>query len=354
MINILIVDDSETETLLLKELFEAEKDMRVIGYAKNGEEAVKLNTKLKPDIITMDIIMPVMNGVEATRLIMSQNPVPIVIISSAANEELVKTTFSALDAGAVSVLEKPENITSALFEHQRKRIIDTVRNMSQIKVIKRRFHVTSKKSPPVLPSKIMPDYIEIIAIGVSVGGPQALKTICSRLPPQFPIPIVIVQHMTQGFITGFTHWLDKNCDLTVKLAENNETLSNGTIYFAPDSYHLKIRRVQGKLTSILVKSPPVSGFCPSATVLLQSVAEVSRQHALGILLTGMGSDGAEGLLELKMAKGHTIIQDKESAVVFGMAGVAQSLNAVDKIIPLDKIADYLIKIAQGNKTILKK
>jgi two-component system, chemotaxis family, protein-glutamate methylesterase/glutaminase len=354
MITILIVDDSPTQTQLLKVLFEAEKDMRVIGCAKNGEEAIDMTVKLKPDIITMDIIMPIINGFEATRWIMSNQPTPIVVISSAANDMVLNTTFLALEAGALSVLEKPEDPNSPSFPLMRQRIIDTVRNMSQIKVMTRRFHVPKKKglpikkikAHPITTIKIKPGQYEIIAIGVSVGGPQALKTIFSQLSASFPLPIVVVQHMTTGFIQGFTHWLNKYCALTIKNAEDNEILLGGTIYFAPDHHHLHINRRQGKLVAHLVKSAPVSGFCPSATVLLQSVAKTSGPHAIGILLTGMGNDGAQGLLELKNAKGHTLIQDKESAVVFGMAGVAHSLNAVDKIIALDKLADYLMDITQ--------
>lgn len=344
MINILIVDDSETEAGLLQSFFESEKDMRVIGHAKNGQEAIDLTKKLKPDIITMDILMPIKNGFEATRIIMSKTPTPIVVISSTANDIALNTTFLALEAGALSVLEKPVNFNSIEFNDMRKRIVDTVRSMSQIKVITHRFHTPKRKILDTTDKSLMHPTYEIIGIGVSVGGPQALKAIFSKLPSNFPIPIVVVQHMTQGFIQGFAHWLDKNCALTVKIAEQNEHLLPGIIYFAPDNHHLRIIRRNEKLLASLMTSAPVSGFCPSATVLLQSLAQTSGKHAIGILLTGMGNDGAQGLLELKNAKGHTLIQDKESAVVFGMAGVALSLNATDKVIALEKIANYLIEI----------
>ncbi|MBV8801494.1 MAG: chemotaxis-specific protein-glutamate methyltransferase CheB [Gammaproteobacteria bacterium] len=346
MINILIVDDSETEAHLLKTFFEAEVDMRVIGHAKNGQEAIDLTKKLKPDIITMDILMPIKNGFEATRVIMAKTPTPIVVISSTASDVALNTTFLALEAGALSVLEKPVNFNSTEFNEMRKRIVDTVRSMSQIKVITHRFHSHKRKGPVAIETGPIHQPYEVIGIGVSVGGPQALKSIFSRLPTDFPVPIVVVQHMTPGFIQGFVHWLDKHCALTVKLAEPNEELLTGTIYFAPDNRHLRIIRRNEKLFTSLITSAPVSGFCPSATVLLQSLAQVSGQHAMGVLLTGMGNDGAQGLLELKNAKGHTIIQDKESAVVFGMAGVALMLNATDKIIALDKMADYLIDMTK--------
>lgn len=351
MINILIVDDSLTEIALLKRLIESEKDMRVIGVARNGKEAIEMNARLKPDLITMDILMPIMDGLEATRIIMSQQPVPIVVISAATNDEALKVTFRALEVGALSVLEKPVNFNSPEFSSARKRIIDTIRSMAEIKVIKRRFNTQAlllrkkMKKPQVIIEQNL-NY-EIVAIGVSVGGPEVLKKILSSLPAHFPVPIVIVQHMTQGFIMGFTKWLNDNTALKVKHAEDQELLKKGTVYFAPDHFHFTVARANKNLKVKLIKGSPVSGFCPSATVLLQSVAKVSGKNAIGVLLTGMGNDGAQGLLELKQAQGHTLIQDAESAVVFGMAGVAQSLGAVDLVVELDEIAEYLIKITKA-------
>lgn len=350
MIKILIVDDSMTETALLKSILESEHDMQVIGYAKNGKEGVELAAQLKPDVITMDIQMPIMDGLEATQLIMSQHPIPIVVISSKANDDSMGMTFQALAAGALSVLGKPTNMTSPKFHHKCKRIVETVRSMSEIKVIKRRFYVKPHQTltQPIIPQQKINNF-EILAIGTSIGGPQALNTILSGLSKDFPIPIVIVQHMTPGFISGFTKWLAKNKALAIKIAENDELLKDGTVYLAPDRYHLEVDRVDGSLVAKLVKKPPVSGFCPSATVLLKSVAKTCGKNAIGLLLTGMGSDGAQGLLELKNFAGHTLIQDQESTVVFGMPGVAQALNAVDQIVELNKIAEYLTAITKHLK-----
>ncbi len=349
MINILIVDDSPTERLILKKIIDSQPDMRIIGCAKNGKEAVDLVAYLKPTIVTMDIHMPVMDGIEAIRQIMSQHPTPIVVISSKLNDDVMKTSFNALDAGALSVLDKPADVTSPLFDLTRQRIVTAIRSMAEIKVVKRRFHAS--KHTPFTETSALPqtEQFEIIAIGASVGGPQALKEILSHLPANFPIPIVIVQHMTAGFMGGFVKWLSDMTPLHVKEAQNRELLQAGTVYLAPDNYHLEVARAQGYPVARLMKGLPVSGFCPSATVLLQSVAEYYGKKAIGVLLTGMGSDGAQGLLKLKHAQGHTLIQDPESAVVFGMPGVAQSLNAVDKIVDLDKIADYLIAITTKKK-----
>lgn len=345
MINILIVDDSKTETLLLTNLFDSESDMHVVGCAKNGIEAIKMTKQLKPDLITMDILMPDMNGFEATRKIMSDCPTPIVVISSTTNDISANTTFQALNAGALCVLEKLDYTDPTHLQRKKKYLLDTIRSMAEITVIKKRFFTKPKiPTPLVNHTPTIARAIEVIAIGTSVGGPSALNTLFSGLPTDFETPIVVVQHMTPGFIQGFTEWLTKSTKKRIKVASNNELLANNTIYFAPDFHHLTVKRTgQGLMTS-LITSPPISGFCPSATVLLESVAQTCGKHAIGILLTGMGSDGANGLLALKNAHGHTLIQDPESAVVFGMAGVAQTLNAVDKVVPLNKIAEYLTAI----------
>lgn len=348
MIKILIVDDSATETMLLKHVFEKEKDMQVIGCAKNGKEAIELASKLKPDIITMDINMPLLDGFEATRFIMNTNPVPIVVITSTMNDTQMNTAFLALEAGALSVLNKPVNVCDPEFNVVCKRITTLIRSMSEIKVIKKRFknEVEFQEKLNIQPLKKNFRHYEIVAIGSSVGGPKALRTILSQLPAHFPVPIVIVQHMSQGFIEGLSKWLNQYCSLMVKCATDQEVLNAGTVYFAPDQHHLKIERLGSHLIARLHQGDPVSGFYPSITTLLNSVAKTCDNKAVAMLLTGMGHDGASGLFEIKAKKGHTIIQDPDSCVVFGMAGVAQSLGAVDHVLKLDEIAGYLIELIE--------
>jgi len=346
MIRILLVDDSPRDIEWLKGIIEREPDMTVIGIAKNGKEAIELNQALNPDIITMDIQMPVMDGLEAIRHIMSHHPTPIVVIS-VIGPESKESMHHIFDAGALAALEKPANINTPLFNESCKKIIATLRSMSEIKVARKRFNITKKNVKPIMtshPSKNHHRIFEIIAIGVSVGGPIAMKTILSKLPANFPIPIVVVQHMSHGFISGYADWLSSFTPLRVKDAGQFELLKKGTVYIAPDKHHLEIQRVHGKLHTRLIQGNTVDGFYPSITVLLKSVAKTCEEKAIGILLTGMGHDGAQGLLDIKNAHGHTIIQDPESAVVFGMAGVAQSMGAVDRVIKLDNIANYLIEI----------
>ena len=346
MIKILIADDSETETKLLRYMIHSESDMEVIGCAKNGKEAVEMAKRLKPDLITMDINMPVQNGFEAIQAIMMNNPTPIVVISSTVNDSGLNTAFLALDAGALSVIDKPVNIQDPNFERVRKDMIDILRVMAEIKVVTKRPKIKAALDNIISPnSKLCKRSYELVAIGSSVGGPQALKNILSKLPADFPVPIVIVQHMTPGFIEGFCKWLNQYSKLHVKCVGYNEILKSGNVYVAPDHHHFKIAHdSNNNLVAHLYKGEPVNGFHPSINVMFHSIARNFADKSIAMLLTGMGNDGSQGLLEIKQKHGHTLIQDPESCVVFGMAGVAQSLGGADTVVELDKIADYLIKI----------
>ncbi|MFT4059736.1 MAG: chemotaxis-specific protein-glutamate methyltransferase CheB [Legionella sp.] len=346
MIKILIVDDSPTEVALIKYIIDSAEDMTVIGVAQNGREAIALTAQLKPDLITMDIQMPVMDGLRATQIIMSQYPIPIVVISSTINDESLPAIFHVLEAGALTAIAKPDDVFAPTFEDRRKYIIDTLRSLSEIRVTKKplkivpHYHSKEHKSP----LRERRTHYELVAIGASIGGPIALKTILSQLPVDFPVPIVVVQHMSIGFISGFTRWLQENIDLKVKIATDQEVLHKGTVYIAPEQMHLEISQNDHQLTCHLVNRAATDNFCPSITRMLQSVAAVSGAKAIGVLLTGMSDDGALGLLELKKAGGHTVIQNSQSAVVFGMGAVAQSMDAVDKVIDLKHIANYLIDL----------
>ncbi len=347
MIRVLIVDDSPTEVALIQHIIESAPDMIVIGVAKNGKEAIELTAKLKPDLITMDIQMPVIDGLEATRIIMAHHPTPIVVISSTVSDESINATFHILEAGALTALAKPVNIFSASFKERSAYIIDTLRSLAEIRVTKKPLkpvYAGEKRKISKPEHKDKEGHYEIIAIGASVGGPMALKTILSHLSPDFPLPIVVVQHMSNGFIRGFVQWLAQNVSLKVKVPTSGELLEKGTVYIAPDKKHLQVERQHDRLIGKLVEGSSSEGFCPSITTLLQSVAKVSGKKAIGMLLTGMSDDGAEGLLALKHAHGHTLIQDPGSAVVFGMGAVAQSIDAVDQVIELENIASYLTTI----------
>lgn len=341
MIKILITEDSDTIAALLKSLLETEPDMQVIGWAKNGQQAVDMSRKSRPDLITMDIRMPVMDGFEAIRNIMSETPVPIVVVSSGVDDEL-RICFRAIEAGALAVIEKPQYIDPKGFQAISRKLVETVRAMAGVKVVRR--YIRQAETPVEIRTPmpgVQGSAFEIIAAGCSTGGPQALQAILSGLPAGFPIPIAVVQHMSQGFLLGMVEWLQKITPLKLKLAEDGERLQPATVYFAPEDRHLILKRTAGGLAAGLLNGPPVGQFRPSVTTLFQSAARVCEKHAIGLLLSGMGDDGAAGLLEMRKAGAHTVIQNKESSVIFGMPGSALTLDAVDKIVELNGIASYL-------------
>jgi len=348
MIRILIVEDSIVVSMLLKAMLAAERDFEVVGHARNGKEGVALAQELKPDLITMDIRMPVMDGFEATCEIMSSNPIPIVVISSSVDAEELRITFRAIEMGALAVIEKPFGPKHPDYDRGRRNMIQTIRAMASVKVVRR-----NRKNDRVRPVDVcrhrapLKRPYELIAIGCSTGGPQVLKSILSALPAGFPLPIVIVQHISHGFVLGLASWLNSISPLEVKVVRHAEPLLPGTVYIAPDDRHLLVTRSGSGLHASLSDAPLVGQFRPSATPLLQSVATTCGEMAIGMLLSGMGDDGAVGLLALHQAKGHTLAQDQASSVVFGMPGSAIKLNAVDEVLGIDEIASYLDAAVQS-------
>ncbi|KTD46525.1 chemotaxis response regulator protein-glutamate methylesterase CheB [Legionella quinlivanii] len=340
-IRVLIVDDCKVTTQLLYAILSNETDIEVVGCAQNGQMAIKLVKELKPDLITMDIYMPVMDGVEATRAIMQQCPTPIIIISSHANERQTELTFSALQAGALSIIEKPERVLHDGFDKLQKHIVNSVRALSEVKVVSRRSPLPAESQIKSTGATV--SAIKIIALGSSTGGPEALNYIISALPASFPVPLVITQHITEGFLPGLVHWLQHKTSLVLEIAENNQKLLPGHVYFAPDNHHLLIKREVIPI-AVLESSPPIGHFRPSITPLFSSLAKNYPESAIGGLLTGMGGDGAPGLLEMRQAGCITFAQSKETSVVFGMPAVALSIKATDLSIDLEKIPEFLTKL----------
>ncbi|MDH3526184.1 MAG: chemotaxis-specific protein-glutamate methyltransferase CheB [Gammaproteobacteria bacterium] len=346
MIRVLIADDSGTIALILRSILEREPDIEVIGHASNGEEAVRLTRQLKPDLVTMDIRMPVMDGLEATRRIMVEQPTPIVVVSSNVNDEEMKISFRALEEGALAVLEKPSSMGEQVPMDSSWELVDTVRAMADLRVLRRinrQPNRTGRPLPP-LPTGAARKPLGLVAIGCSTGGPQALEVILPGLPADFTVPVVIVQHISAGYMNGLIEWLQQSAQLELKLAGDGEELRPGVVYFAPDERHLKVNRRGQLLVAQLVEGEPVNRFRPSSTPLLESVAVACPGSALGVLLTGMGVDGAEGLLRMRQAGCHTIVQDRDSSVVYGMPETALSLDAVDRIVRLEGMAAYLNEV----------
>lgn len=332
-LRILIADDSPTARALLCTMFEGDPRVAVVGQARDGLEAVALTARLRPSVVILDIHMPGCSGLEATRRIMEQSPTPIVIISSTANVHDVKISLEALRSGALAICAKPMSDTDASFAAERQKLIDTVVLMSDVKVVRRwrqgvgAASLRRLSSPP-----------RVVAIAGSTGAPGALYAILSELPSDFPAPILIVQHIGQGFMAGLGAWLSAGCKLNIKLAEAREPLVPGTVYIAPEESHLGLSPA---LCIQLSQEPPIDCFRPAATYLFQSVAKVLGARALGIILSGMGEDGVAGLRLLHAAGGSVLAQDQASSVIFGMPGAAIRAGIVDAVLSPPEIGALL-------------
>lgn len=338
MIRILIAEDSGVVAMLLKAIFEQEPDLEVVGHAKDGREAVTLADELRPDLVTMDIRMPRMDGFEATREIMSNAPIPIVVISSSVDDEELRITFRAIEEGALAVIEKPRGIGHPDFDAIRRDLVQTVRAMAEVKLVRRRRHPVQHPQHAAPAAATPPSNdCRIIGIGASTGGPQALRHLLAGLPANVPIPIVAVQHIGSGFIGGLVEWLQGYSEPTVRLAHHGEPLRAGTVYFAPEDRHLCVEQRNGEFVAVLCDSEPVHGSRPSVDPLFQSLARCCGRGAVGILLSGMGEDGADGLLQMRQAGARTYCQDRESCVVFGMPGAAMARDAVQEALGLDAL-----------------
>ena len=346
MIDILITEDSDVVAALLQGIFQAEPDMRVIGRARNGREAVTLAQELRPDLVTMDIRMPVMDGFEATRMLMATQPLPIVVISSSVDDEELRITFRAIEEGALAVIEKPRGLAHPDFERVRRDLVETVRAMAEVKLVRRRQPRPGIVAlPPSAPRA--GGRHEVVGLALSAGGPQALSTLLAGMPVGYPLPILVVQHISPGFVGGLVSWLRGQTLLEVCLAEANQPLRGGTVYVAPDDRHLEVARRDGQLHVALSSAPAIERFRPSATALFHSLANCCGSKAIGGIFPGMGCDGSAGLLALHQNGGHVFAQDEDSAVVYGMPGAARAAGCVDQVVPLARIPAHLIELARS-------
>ncbi len=338
MIRVLVVDDSAVLRQSTRFILESDPDLQVIGEATNGADAVTMAARLHPDIITMDIRMPKMGGLQAIEEIMAETPAPIIVVTSADLEREMGLSAQAAKLGAVMVMQRPHGVAVPAFQDYAVKLIEQVKLMSTVKVVHR---VKNKPAPPdtagKLPSLTLPKSAktEIIAIGSSTGGPAALHKILSAMPANLAVPIVIVQHISFGFVQGLAEWLNDASPLNVKVAQAGEKIQPGTVYLAPDNHHMLVDRL-----SRIALSPtdPIGGHRPAVTALFESVARSFGPAAIAAILTGMGSDGAVGMKTLSDAGAITLAQDEASCVVFGMPKEAIALGAAQHIAPLDRIA----------------
>lgn len=339
-IRVLVADDSPTARELLAALVASDPRLEVAGVARSGCEAVDLAVRLRPDVAVLDIHMPDIDGVEATRRIMAEAPLPVVIVSASVDVRDLTIAFEAERAGAVSAQPKPAGPGSEAFHRDAAQLVLTIKLMAGLKVVRR---VSPRPAPP---RTLDLDRVELVAIVCSTGGPPALAQIVTRLPADFPVPIVCVQHITDGWAAGLVKWLDGMSRLHVKLASDGEALQPATMYFAPDDRHVV---VSGRDFVRVRSDPPVGGFRPSGTPLLESVARAFGRDALGIMLTGMGDDGAAGMRALYAAGGICVAQDSDSSVVWGMPGAVVAAGAAHEVRSLDDIVRLLDHLARRRK-----
>ncbi len=354
-IRVLVVDDSAVVRQTLTHILESDKGISVIGAATDPFHAVKKIAKEKPDVITLDIEMPRMDGLTFLKRIMTQHPIPCVIISSLTTKD-ASTTLKALEYGAVEIITKPFLYLGVLEEETRIKIIDAVKAASFANIIRKEKRIS--ESPVGIPNiepvhsadavirdqtsnrSMIATTDKVIAIGASTGGTEAIRKILMDLPVDCP-GIVIVQHMPEQFTRSFAERLNEQCAITVKEAQNNDSVLRGQALIAPGNHHIMLKRSGARYFVKVSAGPLVNRHRPSVDVLFRSTASYAGKNAMGIILTGMGNDGAQGLLELKEIGALTLAQDEKSCIVFGMPKEAIRLGAVNRTVSLDEIASII-------------
>lgn len=348
MIKVLIVDDSKVIQQFLAHILSSDDEIEIVGFACSGSEAIEMAKSKKPDIITMDIHMPGISGFEATRTIMETVPTPLVIVSGSLKTKDEVNLFRSVEAGALALLSRPPAIEHPQFKSSADELIRTVKLMSEVKVI-RLFPSRAKgrisSTDQFQNQDINLRRVKIIAIGASTGGPAAIQKILSGLPKNLPVPVLIVQHIAKGFITGFKNWLSLTSGINLKIAEHGELIMAGIGYIAPDNFQMGIDRHR---KICLIDEPPENGSKPSVSYLFRSISQTIAHDSISVLLTGMGKDGVNELKLLKDKGAVTIVQSEESSVVFGMPGEAIKIGAAMHTLAPEKIALILAKTGLKN------
>jgi two-component system chemotaxis response regulator CheB len=351
-IRVVVIDDTPVVRELLVEILQNAPGIQVVGVGSDGLDAIRLAKRLRPDVVTMDVVMPRMDGLEATRHIMRDAPTRIVIVTAGLMRAEEDLTFLALSAGALTVIGRPGTADPETCDL----VVETVRLMASVPVVHHwdRSRKEKAEAPITPPAPLVFEesdddaHVQMIGIAASTGGPGTLATVLSSLPADYPIPILIVQHITKGFATGLAEWLNTSTKLEVSLAGHGVRPESGSVLLAPDDYHLQVN-ARGLVE--LSKDEPYRGLRPSANYLFRSLARAYGPRAVGVVLTGMGDDGAEGLAELHKAGGLTMAQDEESCVVYGMPQEAVRRNAVARQLSPPQIALTLGHLSTQKKEV---
>jgi two-component system chemotaxis response regulator CheB len=356
---VLVAEDSATARELLVQVLASDPEIEVVGQAHTGVQAVDLTLALRPDLVTMDIEMPGLDGIAATREIMERVPTPIIVVSTSTIRRDAVRSMDALAAGALYVIGKPQYPFAEGFERWRDELLSATKSMAQVEVVRRVRRRPGARTPVSAPAALggrtlaSPGSVatppapgtapRLIAIAASTGGPSALHLILRALPPNFPLPIVVVQHIAHGFTGALAGWLQQGCRVRVRVAEDGEALCGGVVYLAPDDRHLGVtdRRVA------LSDDAKIGAFRPSANHLFESAAREYGASVVGVILTGMGTDGVAGLRHVRAAGGRVLAQDEESSVVFGMPAGAIRAGLTDAVLNPQRIADHLTALARS-------
>ncbi|MBF0568134.1 chemotaxis-specific protein-glutamate methyltransferase CheB [Candidatus Magnetominusculus dajiuhuensis] len=356
-IKVLLVDDSPVAVEVMKRILATSDEIEVVGTARHGKEALEMIPRLRPNVICTDLHMPLMNGLEFVKEVMARHPLPILVISVSVYEDNKENIFQLLEAGAIDVFPKPRGVQLGQSMKFSSELIAKIKILSGVVPFRKpkklliptpTRYVAARIPRPCAESDDALPYIEplsrplkMIVIGASTGGPQAIEAIVKALPADFSVPVVCVQHISEGFMVSLVEWLKGRSKLNVTIVSHNERPVPGNIYFAPDDKHLKIDK-SGAF--VLSDTPPEGGHKPSITLTMVSFVEHYMGGVLGVLLTGMGRDGADGMLSIAQAGGVTIAQDEDSSIVFGMPEQAIKIGAAKYILDINKIGKFLVKI----------
>jgi len=348
-IRVLVVDDSAFSRQTIKKMLEGDDSVDVVGIAPDGINAITKTLKLKPDLITLDLEMPEMDGFSFLRWLMKQKPTPVIMVSSYSDS---KTVFKALELGAVDFVAKPTVKASVELRSIEKDLLRKVRGIKGISLdaLTKARQLHGEAAGEVIGYVPGEAEIKMVAIGSSTGGPPALQVVLTELPKNFPSAIAISQHMPKGFTRSLADRLNKLCSVEVREAEQGDLVEDGRAYICPGGYHMSFKRRGSEVKVNLKKAVYEDMYVPSVDIMMRSAAEVYGRSAMGVILTGMGNDGADGARKLAASGGINIAESEDTAVVFGMPSSAIKTGAVHKVLPLDKIAGEIIKTVMEKKS----